>query len=115
MPGFPTKGGPQMNTHTPEREDEPESQLAYCVYFNTVVDGPVPSVRNGEGYPFVFPTRDAAEREIADNAIDRLQEYLDGERDFDDAMTVEEYVVDVMVHPDGSISDEADNFFGKNS
>ena len=104
-----------MNTSTPESEDEPESQIAYCIYINTVVDGPVPSVRNGEGYPFVFATRDGAEREIADNAMDRLQEYLDSERDFDDAMTVEEYVVDVMVYPDGSIGDEDGNFFGKDS
>ena len=104
-----------MNSQTPEREDEPESQIAYCIYISTVVDGPVPSVRNGEGYQFVFPTRDVAEREIAENALDRLQEYLDGERDFDDAITVEEYVVDVMVYPDGSVSDEDGNFFSKNS
>lgn len=37
---------------------------------------------------------------------------LDGERDFDDAMTVEEYVVPVTVHPAGTITDEAGNQFG---
>lgn len=98
-----------------KRDSGTEDQPAFCIYINTLVDGPVPSIRNGDGYPFVFATRNEAEREIAENAMDRLQEYLDGEREFDDAMTVEEYVVDVVVYPDGSISDEDDNFFGKDA
>lgn len=35
----------------------------------------------------------------------RLQEFLDAERDFDDAVTVEEYVVEVKVLADGKIVD----------
>lgn len=72
-------------------------------------------MRQPWGYPFVFPTRESAEREIAENALDQLQAYLDGEREFDDAITIEEYVVDVMVYPNGSVSDEDGHFFGKNS
>lgn len=105
----------QMNSRTYELGCSSDPKPAFCIYINTAVDGPAPSVRNGGGYPSVFPKRDAAEREIAENALDRLQGYLDGERDFDDAMTVEEYVVEVMVYPDGSVSDEAGNFFGRDS
>jgi hypothetical protein len=63
--------------------------------------------------PFIYPTREAAEREIAEDAIERIQQFLEGERDFGDAMTIEEYVVEVDVCSDGSIVDESGNHFGK--
>jgi len=66
---------------------------------------------DGEDRPLVFATRLEAEREIADYAITRLQQFMDGERDFDDAITIEEYIVEVDVWPDGSISDEEGNYF----
>lgn len=43
--------------------------------------------------------------------MERLRQFLEGERDFEDAMTVEEYIVDVNVFPDGSITDAAGNIF----
>lgn len=84
----------------------------FCVYVDTLADGPVPSVRDEKGLPCWFATRVEAEREIADNMITRLQEFIDGERDFEDAMTVEEYVVEVDVLPDGSVTDAEGNLFG---
>jgi hypothetical protein len=78
---------------------------AYCIFIDTLVEGSVPSVHDDKGMPCVFATRVEAEREIADNMITRLQEFIDGERDFDDAMTVEEYVEEVNVLPDGSIAE----------
>ena len=41
----------------------------------------------------------------------RLEQFLSGERDFDDAMTVEEYIVAVDVLADGSITDADGNHF----
>lgn len=52
-----------------------------------------------------------AQREIADNMMTRIQQFLDGERDFEDALTVEEYVLPVTVNPDGVIADEYGNCF----
>lgn len=91
---------------------EAPATAGFCIYVDTIVDGPVPLWRMDTGYPFVHPTRDAAEREIAEDAIERLQQFLEGERDFEDAMTVEEYVVAVDVLPDGSVTDEEGNCFG---
>jgi serine phosphatase RsbU (regulator of sigma subunit) len=85
---------------------------AFCIYIDTIAEGTVPSVRDENDLPCVFATRLEAEREIADNMMSRLQEFMDGERDFDDAMTVEEYIVEVDVQPDGSIVDEDGNHFG---
>ncbi len=42
----------------------------------------------------------------------RIQQFLDGGREFEDAMTVEEYVVPVTVSPDGAITEEEGNMFG---
>ena len=84
----------------------------FCIFINTLCEGSVPSVRGESDRPFVFDSRLEAEREIADFAITRLQEFLEGDRDFDDAMTVEEYVVEVDVLPDGSILTEDGGHFG---
>jgi hypothetical protein len=81
------------------------AQTAYCIFIDTVAEGTIPSVRDGDGNPCVFATRGEAEREIADNMMTRLQEFMDGERDFEDAITVEEYVDVVDVLADGSIVD----------
>ena len=81
-------------------------RTAFCIYITTICDGPVPSVFDETCKPCVFETEVEAQREIADNAITRLDEFIRGERDFDDAMTVEEYVVPVDVYPDGSLVDE---------
>ena len=49
---------------------------------------------------------------VAEHRLIQLQHFIDGERDFDDAITVEEYVVPVTVHPDSTITDEDGNGFG---
>ena len=70
------------------------------------------AVRDGDGKPCVFKTEVEAQREITDFVMTRLQEFIDDEdRDFEDAMTVEEYVVPVDVYPDGSIVDAEGNCF----
>lgn len=45
--------------------------------------------------------------------MEHLSQFLDGERDFDDALSVEDYILPVIVLPDGSIVDEDGNHFGK--
>ncbi len=94
------------------------NRRGYCIFIETVFQGAVPSVRSHGDDPnvseiiCVFPTEREAQLEIADFMITRLQQFLDGERDFEDAITVDEYVVEVDVLPDGRIVDEAGNCFG---
>ncbi len=89
-----------------------EVTRGYCIYVDTVCEGACPVEYNGEGKPFVYSTEAEAQRAIAEYTIERLQQFIAGERDFDDAMTVEEYVVDVDVQPDGSVCDESGQCFG---
>lgn len=83
----------------------------FCIYIDTISQGPVPIIHDENGY-VVFETELEAQREIADDLMTRLQQFMDGERDFDDAMAVEEYIVPVTVQHDGVIVDEAGNRFG---
>lgn len=89
---------------------KPES--GFCIYINTICQGPIPIQRGENGFPFVYPTLLEAQREIADDTMERLRQFLEGERDFEDAVTVEEYIVEVDVLSDGSIVDESGRWFG---
>jgi len=91
----------------------------YCIFINTIFQGPVPSVKesspndpaNASERICVFSTEREAQLEIVDFMMTRLQEFIEGERDFEDAITVEEYVVAVDVLPDGTIMDTDGNRF----
>ena len=95
------------------QENSPKLQNCFCIFLDTFFGGAEPSVREGDDdHVAVFATRREAELEIVDFLQTRLQEFIDGERDFEDAITVEEYVVPVTVHLDGTITDEDGNSFG---
>lgn len=93
-------------------EKSPELRNGFCIYIDTFCQGAVPVVSDGEGKYVVFETELKGQREIVDHQMTRPQQLLDGERDFEDAMALEEYVVPVSVHPDGVIVDEGGNLFG---
>lgn len=66
-------------------------------------------------FPVVYATEREAQREIADGLIEHLQQFLDGERDFEDAISVDDFILPVDVWPDGSISTEDGSIFGRRS
>lgn len=73
----------------------------------------MPAWYDETGFPAVFETELEAQREIAELQITRLRQFLAGERDFDDAITVEDFILPVDVWPDGRISIEGGTHFGK--
>jgi len=93
------------------QEPPPKLRDGFCIYINTFCQGPMPLVSDENGY-VVFETELEAQKEIVDNQMTRLRQFLDGERDYEDAITVEEYVVGVRVRPDGVIVDEDGRCFG---
>jgi len=94
-----------------ENKNSGKLRTGFCIYINTFCQGPVPVVSDDDGY-CVFATELEAQKEIADYQMTRLRQFLDGEREFEDAMEVEEYIVPVTVHPDGVIVDEDGRCFG---
>ncbi len=95
-----------------KQESSSKFRDGFCIYADTLCRGPVPVVGDGDNNYVVFRTELEAQKEIADYAIMRLQQFLDGEREFEDATTIEEYIVPVTVHADGTITDESGNCFG---
>ena len=86
------------------------NRRGYCIFIDTLCQGPVPCVSevSGDGpggtdIPCVFPTEREAHLEIVDGMMTRLQEFIDGEREFEDAVSLEEYVVEVEVRADGLV------------
>jgi hypothetical protein len=89
----------------------PEVQSGFCIFVNTLRDGSVPAERDRDGHLIVYATEIDAQREIADIIIGRIHEFLLGERDFEDAMTLNEFVAPVDLFPDGSAGDEIRGMF----
>ena len=77
----------------------------FGLFIDTVSEGVVPLWRDEKGLPCFYETREAAQREIAEDLIARLEEFLAGEREFEDAMTVEEFILPVERLPDGSLQE----------
>ena len=73
----------------------------------------MPACYDETDYPVVFATELEAQREIADSQLTRIQEFLDGQRDFDDAIATDEFVMHVEVLPDGRILIEGGRTYGK--
>ncbi len=83
----------------------------FCIFIDTFCQGVTVAVRDGEDWPVVFPTEREAQLEMVDFLQTRLQEFLDGERDFEDAITVEEYVMPVTVSASGAVMVEDGRVF----
>jgi hypothetical protein len=79
----------------------------YAIFVHALAEGVVPLVRDENSHPVVFSTEREAQLEIADNLITRLREFIDGNREFEDALSLEEFVMRVDRQPDGSLFDES--------
>ena len=75
----------------------------------------MPAWYDERNYPVVYTTEIDAQREIAADLIEHLRQFLDGAREFDDAITVEDFILPVNVWPDGSVSTEDGRTFGRRS
>lgn len=79
----------------------------YIIVGESVVDGLQPTVMVSIGdSPFehlLFPTEREAQMEIADRMMTKLEEFIDGDRDFDDAVALDEHVLEVGRSSDGKI------------
>ncbi len=51
----------------------------------------------------LFLTEREAQMEMADRMMTKLEEFIDGERDFEDAVALDEHVLEVVRRDDGKI------------
>lgn len=97
------------------RSETLKPHLGFCIFLDTFFQGTTLAVTEAENIPYVFATEADAQREIVGNMMTRLQEFLDGNRNFDDAVTLEEYVAPVTVLGNGTVKDEHGRIFGRDS
>lgn len=85
---------------------------AFAIFCNTVVEGMVPAWRDESGRPVTYETEAEAQREVAELLIGQLRDFLAGDRTFEDAITTGDFILPVLVWPDGNISTESGQLFG---
>ncbi len=77
----------------------PRPIRAFVIVDSTAIPHPFPSVVDESGRPVFFDTERDAQVEIASWMIDKLTEFIDGERDFYDATTCGDFVLPVDLTP----------------
>ena len=95
------------------RKDSKVNQIAFCIFINTIVDGPVPLERDEHANVVVYSSRQEAEQILVESVIERCQDYLQGHRGFEDATTIEEYVSEVRILCDHSVRTAEGRTFGR--
>jgi hypothetical protein len=85
---------------------------AYCIFMNTVCEGKIPAWRNETGGFLLYPTEGEAQLEIADYTVIRIRQFQQGERDFEDAIAIEDYIEPVSFRGDGTFCDFEGNSYG---
>jgi hypothetical protein len=65
-----------------------------------------PVLRDEAGKWVVFETKAEAQAEILDDFLERQRQFFNGEREFEDAMEIEDIICKVTRLPDGSVVDE---------
>lgn len=91
------------------KPDSAKPKRAFVIIDSTGIPHPFPSVTDEKGMPVYFDTERAAQIEIASWMIDKLKEFIQGERDFYDATTCVDFVLGVDISPlDQSSSSQPD-------
>lgn len=85
---------------------------AYCIFMDTVCEGKIPAWRNESGGILLHATERHAQLEIADYTMIRIRQFQQGERDFEDAFAVDDFIEPVTTRNDGTFVDLGGNFYG---
>jgi hypothetical protein len=87
------------------------SKPVFAIFTHTLCQGLVPAWYDDLNIPVTYPTEREAQREIAETLIIQLRQFLNGEREFDDALTSNDIILPVDLFPDGSIVTEDGKVF----
>jgi hypothetical protein len=52
------------------------SEPAFCIFIDTICEGRIPAWHDENRMPVVYPTLEAAQREIADDVMEKLRQFL---------------------------------------
>ena len=86
--------------------------LAFAIFQETICDGLVPTWRDENGFPVTYATEREAQIEVAELLIAQLEQFVAGEREFDDALVSGDIILPVTVCPSGTIQLKSGRRFG---
>lgn len=89
------------------------ARTGFAIFTPTLCQGVIPTWYGDCDLPVVYETELEAQREIVEELGDRLSEFLRGEREFDDAVCVSDFILPVDVWSDGTITTEDGLIFGR--
>ncbi|MCX6953570.1 MAG: hypothetical protein NTV51_15575 [Verrucomicrobia bacterium] len=92
---------------------QPPIRAAFAIFEDTLCQGMMPTWRDEAGFIVTYATEREAQIEIAEMLIVHLDQFIAGERDFDDARTTGDFILPVKVWPDGTIETEGGRRFGR--
>ncbi|MES2694202.1 MAG: hypothetical protein V4773_12075 [Verrucomicrobiota bacterium] len=87
-------------------------RAAFAIFTETVCEGLIPAWHDEKGVPIAYPTEREAEIEIAEMLIEHLEQFIAGERDFDDASISSDFILPVTVLPNGTLCTADGRLFG---
>ncbi|MBC7365797.1 MAG: hypothetical protein H7343_03120 [Undibacterium sp.] len=88
------------------------NRSAFAIFEVTFFGGLTPTWREESGFPAIYATEQEAQIEIAEMLILQLGQFIAGEREFDDAQSISDFILPVKVWSDGSIETERGRRFG---
>jgi len=91
------------------------TRSAYAIFTRSICEGLVPAWYDETNFPAVYATELEAQREIAEDLMECLRQFLDGDREFYDAIEIQDFILPVDHLPDGSISIADGSTFGERS
>ncbi len=91
----------------------PKIRPAFAVFTDSLCEGLIPAWHDNRGLPVTYATKREAQIEITETLMEQLRQFLAGERDFDDAINTDDFILPVSVWPDGTIQLDDGRRFGK--
>lgn len=95
------------------RRPKVTTRSAFAIFTITLCEGLVPAWHDEHGLPVTYSTEREAQLEIVDELIEKLRQFIAGQRPLADVLTIEDFILPVEVFPDGTTQTEDGRRFGK--
>jgi hypothetical protein len=88
-----------------------DSKSVFCI-FHLAPDKKV-AWHDEKGFPVTYSTKQEAVKEICDDMREHIAQIEEGDRDLEDGVGFEDWIEEVELWPDGTVTDEDGNTYGK--
>lgn len=86
------------------------TKSVYCIFH--YAPDKTPAWHGDDDLPITHATKQEALKEICDTLREHVRQIEEGHRDLEDGIGFEDWIEEVQLHPDGSITDKDGNTYG---